>query len=513
MKRRWKILIGLGILLVLLCASLFVSLHVQPANEVEAYKQLLRAKGEKLHWSELVTRPAAAEDNSADAVQKAFSMFDSGSELMPYAMQMVGPGRALVGWQQPDARNSDFTNSWEEYAAKVAADRPTLALLGEVLQRPKLEFPWEQRNGCVSLISNLPDMRRAAQKLDATAIFELHSGHADAATTNILTILALVQKNALQGVEISHLVRLAMVNLAVATTWELLQATNVADPPLATVEKAWQQLDFLQDAESSLTWERVWFSAQVVAARQSHAGFTNLFGDLMDTGSSGGGAGASWDWSDLLEDVTSGSRGAISESLWRSSWSYESELNGLKTTQIRLETVRTMRTNRSGFYQADFDASTVRLGLLAPTNFGTTVFDVLKIPDLRRSFDDFSPNSMLRKTLQAEAGRNVVISAIALKRFQLKQGRLPDSLAELAPDYLPAVPIDPYDGKPLKYHPNDDGTYLLYSVGDDGVDDGGDTSLSPGKIRSWYWQRGRDWVWPQPASPAEVENFYAHPPK
>jgi hypothetical protein len=513
MKRRWKILIGLGILLVLLCASLFVSQHVQPANEVEAYKKLLRAKGEKLDWAELVTRPASAENNSADAVQKALATFDSGSELMPYAMQSVGPGRALVGWQQPDARNSDFTNSWEEYAAKVAGDRPTLALLGEVLQRPKLEFPFEEQNASVTLFTNLFNMKRAAQKLDATAIFELHGGDADAAATNILTILALVQKNAAQGVDISHLVRLSMANLAEAPTWELLQATNVADPPLAAVEKAWQQMDFLQDAENSLTWERAWASAQTVASRQSHAGFTNLFGDWIDMGGSGGGSGTGWAWPDLLDDATSGSRGAISETLWRSSWSYESELYALKTAQILLETVRAMRTNRSRFYQVDFNASTVRLGLLTPTNSGTTVLDVLKIPDLRRYFEDSSPNSVLRRTLQAEAGRNVVISAIALKRFQLKQGRLPDTLAELAPDYLPAVPIDPYDGKPLKYHPNYDGTYLLYSVGEDGVDDGGDASLPSGKTGSWYWLRGRDWVWPQPASPADVENFYAHPPK
>jgi hypothetical protein len=42
----------------------------------------------------------------------------------------------------------------------------------------------------------------------------------------------------------------------------------------------------------------------------------------------------------------------------------------------------------------------------------------------------------------------------------------------LVPDWLPAVPIDPYSGVPLVYRPTSSG-HQLYSVGPDGVDDGG----------------------------------------
>ena len=64
MKRRWKILLAAGIFLVLLAASLTLTLHVQPANEVEAYKKNLRAQGEKLELSEILPPPAAPEDNN-----------------------------------------------------------------------------------------------------------------------------------------------------------------------------------------------------------------------------------------------------------------------------------------------------------------------------------------------------------------------------------------------------------------------------------------------------------------
>ena len=130
----------------------------------------------------------------------------------------------------------------------------------------------------------------------------------------------------------------------------------------------------------------------------------------------------------------------------------------------------------------------------------------------RISRDLFVWNIRRSQSLIAETEERVVVTAIALKRFQLKHGKLPEALAELAPDYLTTVPIDCFDGKPLKYHTNGDGTYLLYSVGEDGIDDGGDAGTPSGKVASWAWMRSRDWVWPQPATPAEVQFFLEHPP-
>jgi hypothetical protein len=69
------------------------------------------------------------------------------------------------------------------------------------------------------------------------------------------------------------------------------------------------------------------------------------------------------------------------------------------------------------------------------------------------------------------------------------------------------MPHDPMDGKPLRYRLNSGGTYVLYSVGEDGKDDGGDVSpATPSKTATWL--QGRDWVWPLPASDDEVKKFY-----
>jgi hypothetical protein len=44
----------------------------------------------------------------------------------------------------------------------------------------------------------------------------------------------------------------------------------------------------------------------------------------------------------------------------------------------------------------------------------------------------------------------------------------------LVPEFLPQLPADPFNGQPLRYVMQPD-HYLLYSVGQDGVDNGGQT--------------------------------------
>jgi hypothetical protein len=61
---------------------------------------------------------------------------------------------------------------------------------------------------------------------------------------------------------------------------------------------------------------------------------------------------------------------------------------------------------------------------------------------------------------------------LALERYRRAHKGWPAALAELTPKYLAAVPLDPFDGKPLRYGRVPDGV-IVYSVGQDGVDNGG----------------------------------------
>jgi hypothetical protein len=97
---------------------------------------------------------------------------------------------------------------------------------------------------------------------------------------------------------------------------------------------------------------------------------------------------------------------------------------------------------------------------------GKTVGDLvatLLLPAIRRvqSFHDRI----------AQGDKNLGV-AFAMAAHRADHNRYPARLADLAPKYLPGVPDDLFNGKPLIYKPSEQG-YLFYSVGANGKDDGG----------------------------------------
>ncbi len=60
----------------------------------------------------------------------------------------------------------------------------------------------------------------------------------------------------------------------------------------------------------------------------------------------------------------------------------------------------------------------------------------------------------------------------ALQAYRGQHSAYPKSLSALVPEYLPAVPKDPWTGGPMLYEPTGD-VFRLYCTGDDRTDDGG----------------------------------------
>lgn len=75
----------------------------------------------------------------------------------------------------------------------------------------------------------------------------------------------------------------------------------------------------------------------------------------------------------------------------------------------------------------------------------------------------------------------------ALERFRLTNGHYPKRLEELVPQFITQLPHDIIGGKPLQYHRTADGKFLLYSIGWNETDDGGQISQD---------HTHGDWVWP-----------------
>jgi hypothetical protein len=72
----------------------------------------------------------------------------------------------------------------------------------------------------------------------------------------------------------------------------------------------------------------------------------------------------------------------------------------------------------------------------------------------------------------ADAQFHLAIVALALAAYRADHGALPETLADLCPNYLAELPRDIHGDGPFQYRRSADG-FLLYSVGSNGRDDGG----------------------------------------
>lgn len=87
--------------------------------------------------------------------------------------------------------------------------------------------------------------------------------------------------------------------------------------------------------------------------------------------------------------------------------------------------------------------------------------------------------------------RDAAITTIALEIYRRKHNAWPASLNDLVPSIMPALPIDRFDGQPLRYRLLD-GKPLLYSVGTDREDDGGvANAAADASLRQW---RSQQWM-------------------
>lgn len=90
-----------------------------------------------------------------------------------------------------------------------------------------------------------------------------------------------------------------------------------------------------------------------------------------------------------------------------------------------------------------------------PPNDGQHVLTRLLLPAVDRV-----AHAHWRSTAQLRCA----VAGIACERFRQQHKRWPNALNELVPAFLPAVPLDPFDGQPLRYSKWEDGV-VVYSVG------------------------------------------------
>jgi len=326
-------------------------------------------------------------------------------------------------------------------------------------------------------------IRTAAQWLMGAAENDLHQGRLEAALQNLEALAALARMERDEPTLVAQMIRVAVANLGLAVTWEALQAPGWTEPQLERWQKAWGPVDMVAAAEKGFEGTRAGGYEMFTLMRRSSG---SQMGQLLRGNSS------------PVVPVS------VSKATLEDLAMDHLYIPIYKLTSIDLDELFYLRNMQEGIFalrllkaQRPWGEAKQRLDQIS-TNINTLARSPQKIRYLLSMVTFPNYTRACQTAVRGETERQMTLAVIALRRFQLRHGHLPPKLEALVPDFLPAVPYDYMSAKSLCCRLQVDGSCLLYSVGEDAEDDGGDPSPSPGQPAGLW--TGRDAVWPSPAT-------------
>ncbi|NBV22386.1 MAG: hypothetical protein EBS05_10785 [Proteobacteria bacterium] len=464
-----------------------------------AYKAQLITKGEKLAIADHVPKlPPALSNAAPDFIAAANRLTELKPEFQPQWMRIVAPGRARVTWQQSELPTDKDPDLWPIVTAHVEENRDRLAEMATALERPEMVFDLEYSKGTQLMLPHLSKARKAAVSLANAASVDLHAGQVNSGLMNLLTGVRLVRMQE-EPIAISQLVRNACGYIASKATWEFLQRPDWTDRQLEQLQHAWQDWDLTRGWFGSANMERAVGSYEFARCREEPGKLAEFEPYGPRSHMLGGGTSKFLDtiWHDP-EQAVRRAKLALIVPAWPGWFSYADERWSVQQHQVWVDGARQAPV------MGNFSEVWARM-TIASKPLESPPLSML----LSRMTLPFTRNVPL-KFATFETVRRLTFTAITLHRHRLKHGKFPESLGALVPEFLAEVPRDFMDGQPLRYKLQPDGQFLLWSVGEDFKDAGGDptSATSLGAEEEGNWLKGRDWVWPQAATAEEVEKYH-----
>jgi hypothetical protein len=510
-KSQWwrRLLIGMGCAVALI-GLFYVEEDVRGYLAWHSYKQQLAANGEKVDFSAFV--PAVVPDDQNFAATPIVStsygnLLTSDGKVIPpkdrdknYDNRMAmhvsvdinsvpAPTSGVGDWQT--AKMSDLT-VWQSYYRALAVktnEFPVSAFpqspaadvlralskydsdieeLRQAAQLPDSRFPvpYSDENPAEILLPHLAAIKQCSQVLQLRALAELQNNESDKAFNDVKLMFRLADSVRTEPFIISHLVRYAIIQIALQPVYEGLAAHEWSDAQLGAMEPDLAGLDALADFKFSVNGERA-ASVKIIAWLAKNPGHLQ----------------------DLWGDFGSGNPGVSVALLYLApkGWYYQNDIVLAKSHEGWLSgPVNDERQIISPRDVAQVEKNTQRdLRHLGPYN--------ILVRMLAPSFNGYA-----ERVAYQQNAVNLARVAIALERFRLANGAFPGSLDALSPQFLQEVPHDIINGDPLHYRLTQDGQFVLYSVGWNGTDDGGVVVLN-NHARNIVNRNQGDWVWRYPA--------------
>ncbi|MFC1760610.1 hypothetical protein ACFL6U_00845 [Planctomycetota bacterium] len=379
--------------------------------------ETLQAQGHPVTLEELNDRyaiPPGAE-NAVDLYLNAFSHLVKRDDNIAQDLPLAGDADL-------PARTAPFPTPMQDAIQQhLAANQETLILLHEAANVPHCRYPVDLSQGFDTVMPWLKDVRTSTRLLQLEAMVHIDSNDLDSAIDSVQSGMAL-GRSLQASTLVEQLVRIAVLAVNLQTMERLVNQATLSDAQLLAL-------------------------TDIIRSENVKAG---------------------------LYRAIQGER-CVGLTMYRSPSTISLGNNSMKTQ------VRIMWPMRAvGYLQRD---SVCYLNLMQdmlealelPTHEGIKKAGQINVKNYGGLFTRILAPALARVaqlTGRAYADQHAALIALAIERYRLAHSRLPDRLEALVPDFLKTVPLDPFDGQPLRYQQRSPG-YVVYSIGEDLTDDGG----------------------------------------
>ena len=464
MKLRETIIVGLMALAVI-CAFVLPRSSNRERKAAEETRRLLRQQGFKTDLTEFNFSTSAEMRNRAAALifEGQFRPGSSRREELDL-MASVGSNSALVVWKLDKFETNSGKDGWAALRQSLDDNREALDTACQAALSGPIRFDLDAKKGTGMLLRHLAPLRKLSQTLGSRTVLELHDQHQDAAWTNLLAATRLVTAWAPESCDISHLVHHVCATIVFNITWQALQADHWPDDRLARLQREWESVDFLKNLPETAAFSR---ASMVSVCQQERLQPRNPGIPLNELFRN-----PRYAWNALLD--------YWQQMNYRSHGTYEDEKALLLYYQNRELQLRQAVQSPTWLEMSSLPGASNAVPF--QSKYRSRLQVMLNMKQLSLALQFHGPGSrgrnspgqsLLGRAVETEARRQLILTAIALERFRGRHGSYPKTLPELSPEFLPQPLVDFMDGKPLRYQLTDDKCFVLYSIGLDGVDDGG----------------------------------------
>lgn len=422
-RRRWPwVLLVLALAIVVGTQGYRLFLQSQVRRELAA----LRQDGFPTNTRELQTwrEPVPDKQNAALRILEAADL-------------LALPPNSFAQSRWPSRTEELGAEEREEFSDIVTNNAPALEVLHEARRLESARYPVDYSRGPGTLLPHLAKVKSLTQLLRAEALMHAEEGRLQAAVDSTLAGVAVARSLEREPLLISQLVRIACLAITSAGLERTLNQHALSEEQLAAVAVAFQGA-----REASLRAYREGYAGELSCG--IYCFHTNPREVLQAFGSD-------TDVSPLVQ---------VLYPLY--GWTGLRDRDELFFVGIMRQMIDAAKVPfPKGLEETELVSRNLEQGIALNR---LMIYSKMLLPSLTR---------YAQKAAESEARLLCAEAVIAVERYRrAHNGALPAELAPaLGPELVKAL-VDPFDGAPLRFEKLKQG-YVVYSLGPDGVDDGG----------------------------------------